>query len=75
MAARLASPVSQALRETLRHQLGEGAQLVSIQQDSERRLRGLAVQRGRILSFVLDAEQQRLRTRPLFELLQHSRIG
>jgi hypothetical protein len=60
------------LDQALRRQLGAGAQVVSLQEDGQRRLRGLAVSAGRILSFVLDAQDQRLRTRPLFELLQHS---
>jgi hypothetical protein len=61
------------LDQALRRQLGAGAQVVTLQEDGQRRLRGLAVSAGRILSFVLDAQDQRLRTRPLFELLQHSR--
>lgn len=70
-------PTSSALRDrldlALRCQLGDGAQVVSLREDGDRRLRGLAVRAGRILSFVLEAEDARLRTRPLFDLLQHSR--
>ena len=33
----------------------------------------LAVCSGRVLSYVLDAQSQRLRTRPLFDLLLRSR--
>jgi hypothetical protein len=63
------------LLDRLRHALGPEAQLVSVRQTDAHRLRGLAVCSGRILSFVLEAEQNRLRTQPLFELLQHRRQG
>jgi hypothetical protein len=66
------SVLRQRLDHVLRRELGAGAQVVSLQEDGERRLRGLAVSAGRILSFVLDAQEQRLRTRPLFDLLEHS---
>jgi len=65
---------SAALREQLhrelRRALGEPAELVSIRADGARRVRGLAICAGRVLSFVLDAEEQRLRTQPLLELLR-----
>jgi hypothetical protein len=35
----------------------------------------VAVCAGRIMSFVLDAEAERLRTKPLFELMRSSRIS
>ena len=65
---------SPELRQRLQHQLqcqlGAQAELVSVRPDGDRRLRGLAISSGRLLSFVLDAEAQRLRTRPLFHLLR-----
>jgi hypothetical protein len=61
------------LLDRLRHALGPETQLVSVRQTDAQRLRGVAVCSGRILSFVLEAEQNRLRTQPLFELLQHRR--
>ncbi len=67
------SELREQLDQALRSQLGAGAQVVSLQEDGDRRLRGLAVSAGRILSFVLDAQEQRLRTRPLFDLLEHRR--
>jgi Tfp pilus assembly protein PilN len=63
------------LLDRLRAALGPEAQLVSVRQADPQRLRGLAVCSGRILSFVLEAEQNRLRTQPLFELLQQRRPG
>ncbi|MEY3769020.1 MAG: hypothetical protein RLZZ11_2090, partial [Cyanobacteriota bacterium] len=48
-------------------------QLISLEQQGEERVRGLAVCSGRILSYVLDAQSRRLSTRPLFNLLLHSR--
>ena len=54
-------------------ELGSPSQLISLEQRDERHLRGLAVCSGRVLSFVLDAESERLRTRPLFDLLLRSR--
>ena len=60
------------LQRQLQRELGLQAELVSFRADGHRRLRGLAICSGRVLSFVLDAEEQRLRTRPLFELLQLS---
>ncbi|MFM2080983.1 MAG: hypothetical protein RLZZ124_830 [Cyanobacteriota bacterium] len=63
------------LHRELERQLGQQAELVSVSRDGDRVLRGVAVCAGRVLSFVLNAEEQRLRTRPLFELLRHSRRG
>ena len=60
------------LQSQLRRELGSQAELVSLSADGDRRLRGVAICSGRVLSFVLDAEDQRLRTRPLFELLRFS---
>ena len=68
--------LSPELRERLQHQLwrelGAPAELVAIRPDGDRRLRGLVLCSGRVLSFMLDAEEQRLRTHPLFELLRLS---
>ncbi len=63
------------LLDRLRDELGPEAQLVSVRHSDAQRLRGLAVCSGRILSFVLEAEQNRLRTQPLFELLEHRRLA
>ena len=60
------------LQSQLRRELGSQAELVSLTADGQRRLRGVAICSGRVLSFVLDAEEQRLRTMPLFELLRLS---
>lgn len=57
----------------LRQSLGEGAQLVSLRADGDQRLRGLALSSGRLLSFVIHAQEQRLRTTPLLALLCRSR--
>jgi hypothetical protein len=59
------------LLDRLRDALGPDAQLVSVRRSDARAVRGVAVCSGRILSFVLEAEHNRLRTQPLFELLQH----
>lgn len=59
-------------RELLQH-LGEAPQLVSVTQQNERVVRGVAICSGRVLSFVLRAEEDRLRTRSLFDLLRHVR--
>ena len=59
--------------QRLADELGAPVQLVSVQEDGDQLLRGLAVCAGRIMSFVLEAEQQRLRTRPLFQLICRSR--
>ena len=70
----MASPLNQDLRERLLHQCGGPVQLVSVHRDAHNQnLKGVAVCAGRILSFVLEAEHQRLRTRPLFELIRRSR--
>ena len=61
------------LLDQLRRALGPDTQLVSVREADAQRCRGLAVCSGRILSFVLEAEHNRLRTQPLFELLQHGR--
>jgi hypothetical protein len=65
------------LRERLRRQLsselGAHTELISFEAGDRRQLRGLAVCSGRVLSYVLDAESERLRTRPLFHLLRRSR--
>jgi len=47
--------------------------VISLEQRGQHQVRGLAVSSGRILSFVLDAQSNRLRTRPLFQLLLRSR--
>ena len=67
-----ADDLRQQLQQRLQRELGEPAQLVSFRPDGDRRLRGLAICAGRVLSFVLDAEAQRLRTQPLYELLRLS---
>ena len=59
----------------LRRELGDSAELVSWRSDGAQRVRGLAVSAGRVMSFVLHAQEQRLRTRPLLALLRHSRRG
>jgi hypothetical protein len=66
-------PIS--LQARLQRELGEGVQVVSVREDGAHRLRGVAVCAGRIMSFVLDAEAERLRTQPLFELMRSSRIS
>lgn len=65
-------PLRQRLRSSLQEALGAEVKLVSVRRDGAVGLRGLAVCSGRLLSFVLDAQQQRLRTRPLYELLQRT---
>ena len=64
--------IREHLRQQLSDQLGAHAQLISLEEGC-RQLRGLAVCSGRVLSYVLDAESERLRTRPLFHLLLRSR--
>ena len=59
----------------LADELGAPVQLVSFQEDGDQLFRGVAVCAGSIMSFVLEAEQQRLRTRPLFQLICRSRNG
>jgi hypothetical protein len=61
------------LGQRLADQLGAPVQVVSVQEEGDQLLRGVAVCGGRIMSFVLEAEQQRLRTRPLFQLIARSR--
>ena len=74
--ARQDSPaLREQLRERLRRQLGEDADVVSVEQSPDRGARGVAVCSGTILRYVLDAEQERLRTSPLFELLQQRRVA
>ena len=60
-------------RQEVLRQLGSSSQVISLEQRGRHQVRGLAVCSGRILSFVLDAESNRLRTRPLFQLLERSR--
>ena len=71
------SPRTGALRQRLDRELlqelGEAPQLVSLTQQDDHVLRGVAICSGRVLSFVLRAEEQRLRTRSLFALLRHVR--
>lgn len=70
----MASPLNQDLCERLLQQCGGPVQLVSVREDAHNHnVKGVAVCAGRILSFVLEAEQQRLRTKPLFELIRRSR--
>jgi hypothetical protein len=59
--------------QRLADQLGAPVQLVTVQEEGDRLLRGVAVCAGSIMSFVLEAEQQRVRTRPLFQLICRSR--
>ena len=73
MAARAEPEMHALLRSELERQLGSDSQLISLEQAGDQRVRGLAVCAGRIMSYVLDAQSRRLRTRPLFHLLQHSR--
>jgi transposase len=61
------------VRQELLRQLGSHTQVISLEPQGEQRVRGLAVCSGRILSYVLDAQSSRLSTRPLFNLLLHSR--
>lgn len=65
--------IRERLRQQLSDQLGAQTQLISVEQGHPRQLRGLAVCAGRVLSYVMDAESERLRTRPLFQLLLRSR--
>jgi|GEM_PF-3589343 hypothetical protein len=73
MATRDNREMRERLRRELLRELGSPSQLISLEQRDKRHLRGLAVCSGRVLSFVLDAQSQRLRTRPLFDLLLRSR--
>ena len=66
------SPERQQIACALSRELGQSTALVSLERDDQRNFRGVAVCAGRVLSFVLEAQAQRLRTRPLFNLLQHS---
>ncbi|UPM50630.1 hypothetical protein MY494_02210 [Synechococcus sp. A10-1-5-1] len=70
MAGQQAPELREQLRQRLSDELGGVAQLVSVERSSDKSVKGVAVCSGRILSFVLDAEQERLRTLPMFELLQ-----
>ena len=65
-------PLRRELRSQLRRILGDQAEVVSLHTEGDRLIRGVAVCPGRVLSFVMDAEQQRLRTQPLFALLQRT---
>ena len=70
----LAEPeIRERLRRQLCSELGAHTELISVEAGGLRQLRGLAVCSGRVLSYVLDAESDRLRTRPLFHLLLRSR--
>ena len=73
MAARAQPEKRELLRQEVLRQLGSPTQLISLEQRGAHQVRGLALCSGRILSYVLDAESNRLRTRPLFQLLQSSR--
>ena len=75
MARQDSRALREQLRERLRRQLGEDADVVSVEQSPDRSLRGVAVCSGTILRYVLDAEQERLPTSPLFELLQQRRVA
>ena len=70
MAGQHAPELREQLRQRLSDELGDTAQLVSLERSGDQSVKGVAVCSGRILSFVLDAEQERLRTLPMFELLQ-----
>jgi hypothetical protein len=73
MATRAKPEMRELLRRELLRELGSPSQLISLEQRGDCHLSGLAVCSGRVLSFVLDAESERLRTRPLFDLLLRSR--
>ena len=73
MAAQGQPEKRELLRQEVLRQLGSFSQVISLEQRSQHQVRGLAVSSGRILSFVLDAHSNRLRTRPLFQLLLRSR--
>ena len=71
MAGQQAPELREQLRQRLSDELGGAAQLVSVERSADQKsVKGVAVCSGRILSFVLDAEQERLRTLPMFDLLQ-----
>ncbi|NDG73997.1 MAG: hypothetical protein EBX49_01365 [Synechococcaceae bacterium WB8_1B_136] len=70
----MASLLNTQLQERLQQQCGGPVQLVTVREDARNQnLKGVAVCAGRILSFVLEAEQERLRTKPLFELISRAR--
>ena len=73
MAARSTPETCEHLRQEVLRQLGSPAQLISLEQRGAHHVGGFAVCAGRILSFVLDAESNRLRTQPLLQLLRRSR--
>jgi hypothetical protein len=73
MAAQGQPEKRELLRQEVLRQLGSFSQVISLEQRGQHQVRGLAVSSGRILSFVLDAQSNRLRTRPLFQLLLRSR--
>jgi hypothetical protein len=73
MAARVHPEMRELLRRELLRELGSPSQLISCEQRGQGDVRGLAVCAGRVLSYVMDAESQRLRTRPLVDLLLRSR--
>ena len=70
MAGQQAPELREQLRQRLSDELGGAAQLVSVERSADQSVKCVAVCSGRILSFVLDAEQERLRTLPMFDLLQ-----
>jgi hypothetical protein len=70
MAGQQAPELREQLRQRLSDELGGAAQLVSVERSADQSVKGVAVCSGRILSFVLDAEEERLRTLPMFDLLQ-----
>ena len=73
MAVQALPEMREVLRRELLRELGSPSQVISLEQRGDRHVRGVAVCSGRVLSFVLDAQSQRLRTSPLFDLLLRSR--
>jgi len=73
MAAQAHRERHELVRRELLRQMGSHTQVISLEPQGDRQLRGLAVCSGRILSYVLDAQSSRLSTKPLFNLLLHSR--
>ena len=65
-------PSRQVLTWELSEALGAPSSLVSMRPETRGRVRGLAVCSGRILSFVREAQGQRLRTRELFALVRRT---
>jgi hypothetical protein len=73
MAVQAQPEMREVLRRELLRELGSPSQVIILEQRGDRHMRGVVVCSGRVLSFVLDAQSQRLRTRPLFDLLLRSR--